>query len=103
LNPWHSGDKQAPYPLHHEDILTWDASASCLGAKQGPDSYPRKIAMSLINRPPAECIIHHYTHGCITLEAKEMNTRAKRYPDIGRRFWSKRPPPFRVFSFSWGP
>jgi hypothetical protein len=53
LNPWHSGDRQAPYTLHHEDILMWDASASCLGAKQRPGSYPREIAMSLIYGPPA--------------------------------------------------
>jgi hypothetical protein len=55
LNPGHSGDRQAPYPLPHEDISISDASASCLDAKQRPGSYPWEIAMSLIYGPLAEC------------------------------------------------
>jgi hypothetical protein len=51
------------------------SSISCLAAKQRPGCYPRKIAMSVIYGPPAEC--NRPLHAClIILGAKKMITRA---------------------------
>jgi hypothetical protein len=45
-----------------------------LALSRGPVTVLGEIAMSVIDGP-RRSVIHHYTHGCITLQAKKMNTR----------------------------
>ncbi len=83
LNPWHSGDSQAPYSQNREDMLKEEefSCSSCLAAKLRPGcflggTYCIGYSWWVYYTDIGPKVTHQYTRGCIKLKAKSMNTRA---------------------------
>jgi hypothetical protein len=68
---WQSSTLPTIPGVYIEKRIIPPSSISFLAAKQRPSCYPRKVAMSLIYRPPAECNIS--LHSCLYYTRGEKN------------------------------